>query len=124
MKKNKKVSIITTFYNASEYIQFALDSISKQVTNDMIDIEYILVNDCSTDNSLEIVEKFKEDIKDKANFKVKLYTPKKNLGCGDARKYGITVFLKFTKKGVKNEILPNDKTSNAIPRHTLGGVTH
>ena len=89
MKKNKKVSIITTFYNASEYIQFALDSISKQVTNDIIDIEYILVNDCSTDNSLEIAEKFKKDIKDKANFKVKLYTPKKNLGCGGARKYGI-----------------------------------
>ena len=87
--KKTKLSIITTCYNASNYIQFALDSISKQITNDCISIEYIIVNDCSTDNSLDIVEEFKTKNKDKENFQVKIYTPKKNLGCGGARKYGI-----------------------------------
>ena len=85
-----KLSVITTFYNAEQYIQFALDSVCKQVTNDFIDIEYILVNDCSTDNSLDIAEKFKAENKNKNNFNIKIYTPKKNLGCGGARKYGIS----------------------------------
>lgn len=81
----KKISIITTFYNADKYIVPALDSIRKQKT-DGFEIEYILVNDKSPDKSLEIVEKYIKDYK-LDNWKV--YTPEENLGCGGARRYGI-----------------------------------
>ena len=56
---NNKISVITSFYNAESYIDYALVSISKQITNDgEIYIEYILVNDCSIDNSLDKVKEF------------------------------------------------------------------
>lgn len=80
-------SIITAFYNAAEYIEYTLLSIANQKTNNLINIEYILVNDCSTDNSLEIVNNFISLYKDKLT--IKLFDLKENLGCGGARKYGI-----------------------------------
>ena len=84
-----KVSIITTFYNCEKFINYALKSVIKQKTNDFICIEYILVNDCSTDDSLSIAEEFAKTYKKVKNFEIKLFTPEKNLGCGAARKYGI-----------------------------------
>jgi glycosyltransferase involved in cell wall biosynthesis len=51
----KKVSIIVPIYNASRYLEQCLESIVNQTLND---IEIICVNDGSTDNSLEIIEKF------------------------------------------------------------------
>ena len=80
-------SVITAFYNAAEYIEYTLLSIANQKTNNLINIEYILVNDCSTDNSLEIVNNFISLYKDKLT--IKLFDLKENLGCGGARKYGI-----------------------------------
>lgn len=48
-----KLSIITTFYNSSDYIFECVKSVQK--INSQHDIEHILVNDGSTDNSLEII---------------------------------------------------------------------
>jgi len=84
-----KISIITTFYNCEQFISYALNSIIKQQTNNLINIEYILVNDCSTDASLDIVNKFIEQYKEVQNINIKLVTPEKNLGCGGARNFGI-----------------------------------
>lgn len=85
-----RVSIITTFYNASEFLSIALESIAKQkIDLTLFDIEYILVNDCSTDQSLEIVNSFKEKYSNKENFIVNIFDLKENIGCGAARKYGI-----------------------------------
>lgn len=52
----KKVSIIIPFYNDAENILEALTSLDQQVSTN--DIELILVNDCSTDKSDEIVERW------------------------------------------------------------------
>lgn len=84
-----KISIITTFYNCEKFISYALLSVISQQTNDLINIEYILVNDCSTDNSLAYVNEFINEYKDTNNFEIKLFTPEENLGCGGARKFGI-----------------------------------
>lgn len=82
-----KVSIITTFYNAQKYLTIAINSILKQKTEDFT-IEYILVNDCSTDNSLDIVnDLISKNINE--NIQISLITPNENLGCGGARKFGI-----------------------------------
>ena len=48
-----KLSIITTFYNSSDYIFECLNSV--QEIKSQYDIEHILVNDGSTDSSLEII---------------------------------------------------------------------
>ena len=81
------ISIITTFYNAEKYLIYALNSIKKQILQN-INIEYILVNDCSTDNSLQIAQEFKESVQTE-NITIKIVTPENNLGCGGARNYGI-----------------------------------
>lgn len=89
--QNKKISIITTFYNAQEFVLNAINSIFVQDIRfipEGTQIEYVLVDDKSTDNSLEIVSKYIKD-HNKDNFEWKLICPDKNLGCGGARKFGI-----------------------------------
>ena len=83
-----KLSIITTFYNAENFILDAINSINQQIIDDDLSVEYILVNDKSTDKSKQIVNEFiRSEGNSKINFKI--IEPEENLGCGGARKYGI-----------------------------------
>ena len=82
-----KISIITTFYNAKEFIEHTLNSILKQKTDNTFEIEYVLVDDHSPDSSREIVEEFMRT--HTLNGDWRLITPEENLGCGGARRYGI-----------------------------------
>ncbi len=75
-----KYSIIIPIYNASKYLRNTLDSI---VNQNYDDYEVILVNDGSTDNSLDICNEYKEKY---ANFKVITI---ENSGAGIARNKGI-----------------------------------
>ena len=54
------VSIITTYYNASEYIIQCVGSIFCQIIENPKEyhIEYILINDCSTDNTKQIINDY------------------------------------------------------------------
>jgi len=91
MKKNIKkdrISIITTFYNAENFILNAINSIFQQNIDDSFDIEYVIVDDKSQDNSRKIVEEFFANNK-KDGLIIKLVEPEVNLGCGGARKFGI-----------------------------------
>ena len=83
-----KVSIITTFYNAQNFILDAINSVNQQQITDDFCVEYILVNDKSTDKSLETAKEF---VKNFGNEKIdfKFIEPAANLGCGGARKFGI-----------------------------------
>ena len=60
IEENKiKISVMVPIYNTSQYLEKCLKSIMSQ---SLKEIEIICVNDGSTDNSLEILEKFaKED---------------------------------------------------------------
>ncbi len=49
------ISIVIPTYNAAKFMPNLLDSIFKQVTDDM---EVVIVDDCSTDNTVEIVNKY------------------------------------------------------------------
>ena len=77
---NPKISVIIPVYNGKNYIEECLDSIINQTLKE---IEIICVNDGSTDNSLEILEKYhsKDD-------RIKIVT-KENEGQGYARKVGL-----------------------------------
>ena len=83
-----KISIITTFYNAQTFIGNAIASVLGQKVPNECEIEYVLVDDKSQDNSRNIVENIINNTS-KENFKFKLVEPENNLGCGGARKFGI-----------------------------------
>ena len=75
-----KVSVIVPVYNVYDYIEKCLDSLVNQTLKD---IEIIVVNDGSPDNSQEIIDKYAKKYKN-----IKSYI-KKNGGLSDARNYGI-----------------------------------
>lgn len=77
-----KVSIIVPVYNTEKYLEKCLNSLVKQSLDD---IEIIIVNDGSTDNSEIIINKFKQDYPNKI-----VYFKKENGGLSDARNYGLT----------------------------------
>lgn len=77
-----KISIIIPVYNTGKHIEKCLNSIINQTKN--IDLEIIIINDGSTDNSEDIITKY---IKGKdANIK---YYSKENEGVAKTRNFGI-----------------------------------
>lgn len=82
-KKEVKVSVIIPVYNVEKYIKRALESVCNQT---LFDIEIIVVNDGSSDNSAEIIRSFLND-------KRIIYIEQENKGQGAARNEG----LKYAK---------------------------
>lgn len=70
-----KISIIIPIFNVEKYLERALNSIINQ-TMDFRDIEVIMVDDCSTDNSKKIIEEYSNKY---SNF-IGIYH-EKNSGC-------------------------------------------
>ena len=75
-----KVSVIVPVYNVEDYLEKCLDSLVNQTLKE---IEIIVVNDGSPDNSEKIIDKYAKKYKN-----IKAYT-KENGGLSDARNYGI-----------------------------------
>ena len=78
-----KISVIIPVYNLAKYISKSLNSILSQKFDH--DLEVIVVDDGSTDNSLEIVDKIRE-----ADSRVKLLS-QKNAGVSAARNAGLDI---------------------------------
>lgn len=76
----KRVSIILPTYNVERYLEKCLDSVLEQTYKN---IEIIVVDDGSTDSSLEIAKRYKE--KDE---RIKVLT-QENKGSGPARNLGL-----------------------------------
>ena len=76
------LSVIVPVYNTEKYLEKSIKSIIKSKFKDL---EIIIVNDGSTDNSEEIIKEIIEENKD---FKIK-YLKKENGGLSDARNYAI-----------------------------------
>lgn len=77
-----KVSVIVPIYNTEKYLNKCLDSLVNQTLKD---IEIILINDGSTDNSQNIIDEYSAKYSDK----IKSFT-KENGGQASARNFGIT----------------------------------
>ena len=78
-----KVSIVIPIYNVSVYIENCLESVRRQIYQDL---EVILVDDCGTDNSMEIVQEYLEY----HNFvEVKIIHHTHNRGLSAARNTGL-----------------------------------
>lgn len=76
----KKVSIIIPVYNVEKYLRKCLDSVVNQTCKD---IEIIIINDGSTDNSLEICKEYSKN-----DPRIELID-KKNEGVSKARNTGL-----------------------------------
>ena len=75
-----KVSVIVPVYNVEKYITKCLTSLINQTLDD---IEIIIVNDGSTDNSEQIVKQFKRSHNNI------IYVTKENGGLSSARNFGL-----------------------------------
>lgn len=78
-----KVSIIIPIYNVAKYIEKCVRSVLEQTFQD---IEYIFVNDCTTDNSIEILHSI---LKSYPNKNVKIIHNEINKGLAESRDVGL-----------------------------------
>lgn len=78
---NPKVTVVIPVYNCQKSIKQVINSIQNQI---MIDIEIILVNDKSKDNSLKIIENMQ-----KYDKRIKIINNKKNMGTLYSRCIGV-----------------------------------
>lgn len=94
------VSVIIPVYNAANYLRESIESVLCQTYSDL---EIIIVNDGSTDNSLEIAESYQNDSR------VKIISSK-NKGAATARNIGIRnsngAYFQFLDA---DDILPSNK---------------
>ena len=74
------VSLIITTYNYAEYVERAIRSGLEQSLPKK-DFEIIVVNDCSTDHTKDILANYEKD--------VRVYNLEENLGLAGARNFGI-----------------------------------
>ena len=81
-KRNEKpfVSVIIPVYNSQKLINNAIKSIQNQ---DLLNIEIILINDYSSDNSLFIIEELQKE-----DPRIKIINNKKNMGIFYSRNIG------------------------------------
>ena len=76
-----KISIFLPIYNKEEFLKKSIRSIQKQTLND---IEIIPINDCSEDNSLEVLKKMS-----KRDSRIKIINNDRNRGLLYSRAMGI-----------------------------------
>ena len=81
MENNIKVSVIIPVYNVEKYIERCILSVINQTLKD---IEIIIVNDGSTDDTKKIIEKYLDD-------KRIVYIEQKNSGLSGARNKGLSI---------------------------------
>lgn len=76
-----KISVIVPVYNVENYLEKCLNSLVNQTLQD---IEILVINDGSKDNSQQIINQFQEKFPEK----IKAFS-KENGGLSDARNFGI-----------------------------------
>lgn len=83
MKKNEPlISVVMPVFNAEKFLSKAIESILNQTLKDF---EFIIINDASTDKSLQIINKFK-----KRDQRIRLINNKKNIQMSRSLNLGIS----------------------------------
>lgn len=83
----KRISIIIPIYNVEPYIIECLDSVRNQTVANVIEI--ILVDDCGTDNSVTLAEKWISDERLRGKGSLRLIHHDANRGLSAARNTGV-----------------------------------
>lgn len=76
-----KISVIVPVYNVEKYIAESIESIVNQTFSD---IEILIIDDCSTDNSYKIMQEYAQK-----DSRIILYHNEKNLGVSKTRNIGL-----------------------------------
>ncbi|MGO1368495.1 glycosyltransferase family 2 protein [Senegalia sp. (in: firmicutes)] len=84
MYNNKTVSVITPVYNCEKYIGETIESALSQTYQD---IEIVLVDDCSTDQSADIINNYIKRYTDKIAY----HKQEKNMGAAVARNTALDI---------------------------------
>lgn len=87
MNNKPKVSVIVPIYKAEKYIERCADSL---FTQSLDNVEYIFVDDCSPDCSMELLHKTLERYPDRQNY-VHFIRNYSNIGVGSSRQVGLEV---------------------------------
>jgi teichuronic acid biosynthesis glycosyltransferase TuaG len=78
---NELVSIITPTYNSAKYIAETIQSVQNQTHRDW---QMIIIDDCSKDETVEIIQNFMDE-----DSRIHLFQLNKNSGAAKARNFGI-----------------------------------
>ena len=74
MKGSTSLSIITCTWNSEKYLQECIESVKNQSWN--LSIEHIFVDGLSTDKTIEIIQSYQEECKDRIDVKILQSSPK------------------------------------------------
>lgn len=83
MNNENLLSIVVPIYNSEPYLERCIKSILNQ---DYKNIELILIDDCSSDNSPKICKRFKS-----LDSRIRFHRLKENKGVSEARNFGIKI---------------------------------
>lgn len=100
MEYKYKMSVIIPVYNVEEYLSETIDSVINQTLGFKNNIQIILINDGSTDNSEEVCLKYKNKYPNNI-----IYYSKENEGVSAARNFG----MKFAQGKYINFLDSDDK---------------
>jgi len=81
MENKIRCSVVMTVYNAEKYLRDAIDSVLRQTEKNF---ELIIVNDCSTDTSEEIIKTYLSDER------IKYFKNEKNMRVSKTRNFGVS----------------------------------
>lgn len=81
------ISIVVPIYNAEQYFARCLKSLFEQ---DYLNIEYVFINDCTPDNSMDILNDILEEYPMRKK-STNIITNKKNKGIAETRNIGVAV---------------------------------
>ena len=88
-----EVSIITPVFNSSKFLEETIASVLNQTFTDW---EWLITDDCSEDNSVEILKHLN-------NSRIKIFSTEKNSGAGSARnislkRFSVHFLFRFTSQ--------------------------
>lgn len=81
---NPAISVIIPFYNVAQYIEECINSV---LTQDMDNVEILLIDDCGSDESMSIASKIKDEYTGDKSIKIMRHT--KNRGQAAGRNTGV-----------------------------------
>ena len=114
-----KVSIIVPIYGVEKYIKNCLISLFEQTYND---IEYVFVNDCTPDNSVQILTDTIELYPNRKE-QVKLINHEKNKGLGAARLTGFNASTgEFIMHVDSDDYIPKNAVEILVNKQKLSGA--
>ena len=90
LENNKiiKLSIIVPIYKVEQYIERCIRSLMEQTMKE--NIEFIFVNDCTPDNSIQILQNVIQEYPNRSS-QIRIYNNTKNIGLHETRKVGVNI---------------------------------